>query len=887
MVVSSGKLVCHSAPKYLRFWLPPVLVLAAFAPADSQAPPAGSSGQSPTIKSEVRVVLVDVVVTQKKGQPASALRREDFQIFEDGRHQTISFFEEHKTTEVTQAQSAPPPGVYTNAQTANSSDAVNILLLDWLNTQPQDRAYAQAQIAQYLRRAPAGRSFAAFVLGSHLRMVEGFTSNSALLLAALNPQSSGAAQSAAPLLASGVQDAAERQMVDTMMLMQTAPTGIDAVRDEQSQTNAANTSKRVNITLQAMQELSRYLAGLPGRKNVIWFSSAFPINLFPNGDIPHQYAQQLKRVTDSLAESRVSIYPVSTTGLSQDFSSALKGQSQMQGPGGGDITGSGIANQLAMETLAKGTGGKAFYNTNALGNALAQAVEEGSHYYTITYSPLNGKMDGKFRKIEVKVQHRGYKVACRQGYYATDAGSGASPEEHLSGTTLAGLVRVGMPDVSQIPYAVRVTTANLSPVPDADANLFGAKTPVRRYQFHFSVPLGGLNIETSPDGLYRDSLSILIAAYDFTGKLRNLSTREFDIALDLADYGRARQEGLLLYSEIDAPHGDLNLRTGIRELNSSAVGTLGIAMSESAALAAMGPSAADSSASEHAEALPEKPYPSLPKAPAEIHSVAPAPKSPPVWLDPGDPSNAPVAGPPCRIQDVLPKVAMHVKELVEGMNEFTATESLLRERLDRDGKPRLMSHSRSDYVVTIQNLGAGNYTVSEYRHVTEGVRNLEGGLSSDGTPALAMIFHPTHLEEFDMTCGNLVDLHGQDTWEIHFRQRMDRPATIGTFGDGHEQYALLLSGTAWINSSNYQLVHLDADIIQPIAEAKLNLLHQSVAYSAVSFAGHQKTLWLPKTAVVTVEFGGQLLREHRSYSDFQLFAVDTGQKINAPKQPPQ
>ena len=877
----------HPALKYFRFWLAPVLVLAAFAPADSQAPPADSSSQSPAIKSEVRVVLVDVVVTQKKGQAASALRREDFQILEDGRPQTISFFEEHKTTEVAPSQSAPPPpGVYTNAQTANSADAVNILLLDWLNTQPQDRAFAQAQIAEYLHRAPAGRSFAAFVLGSHLRMVEGFTSNSALLLAALNPQSSGAAQSASPLLTSGAQDAGERQMVDTMILMQTAQAGIDAVRDEQSQTNATNTSKRVNITLQAMQELSRYLAGLPGRKNVIWFSSAFPINLFPNGDVPHQYAQQLKRVTDSLAESRVSIYPVSTTGLSQDFSSALKGQSEMA-QGGGDINGSGIANQLAMETLAKGTGGKAFYNTNALGNALAQAVEEGSHYYTLTYTPLNGKMDGKFRKIEVKVQHRGYKVACREGYYATDASSGASPEEHSSATTLASLVRVGMPDVSQIPYTVRVTTANLSPEPDADASLFGAKTPVRRYQFHFSVPLGGLNIETSPDGLYRDSLSILIAAYDFTGKLVNLATRRFDIALDLADYARARQEGLLLYSEIDAPHGDLNLRTGISEVNSSAVGTLGIAMSESAAQAAMGSSAAASSASEHAEALPEKPLPALPKAPAEIHSAAPAPKSPPVWLDPSDPSNAPVAGPPCQIQDVLPKVAMHVKELVEGMNEFTATESLRREKLDPDGKPRLMSRSRSDYVVTIQNLGAGNYTVSEYRHITEGTRNPEGGLSSDGTPALAMIFHPTHLEEFDMTCGNLVDLHGKDAWEIHFRQRMDRPATIGTFADGHRQYALLLSGTAWVDSSSYQLVHLETDIVQPIPEAKLDFLHQSVAYSAVSFAGHQKTLWLPKTAVVTVEFGGQLLREQRSYSDFQLFAVDTGQKINAPKEPPQ
>jgi VWFA-related protein len=867
--------------------LAPSLLFVAIIPAVSQTS-SSNAGQGPVLKTEVRVVLVDIVVSGKKGKAVPNLRREDFQIFEDGRPQTTSFFEEHKVVPSTSSNTeTPSPSVYGNVQQVQSSDTLNVLLLDWLNTQPRDRPFAQAQIADYLRRMPTGTPTAAFVLDSQLQMVKGFSADPAVLLAALDPQKSRPGQTVSPLLASAARNAAERQMVDMMAVMQAAPAAIQAVRDEQSQTNTSNTSKRIGITLQAMQDLARYLSGLPGRKNVIWFSSAFPIDLFPRNDVPREYGQQLKRTIDLLAQSRVSVYPVSATGLNNDSSPEMR--RQPGSPGFADMNGGGVSNNIAMETLARGTGGKAFYNTNGIGSALTQAVDLGSHYYTLTYTPLNDRMDGKFRKIEVKVGKRGYKVACRQGYYAIDS-SQSHPDQSAPGDMLVRLVRFGMPDIAQIPYTIHLTTINLPP--SSRDGSFGPNTPVRRYLLDYSIPLAGLSVNYSPDGAYRDSLSMLIAVYDLEGKLLSVNRRKVDVTLPLADYARARQQGLQLHDEIDAPPGDIYLRTGISDLNSSSIGTLGIAMSKSAADAAMLPPPAASSSAERASSTPGEVPSGVPERPVESALSNPAPRTPAhdvtaVPLDPADPYEAPVVGPPCKIEEVLPKLAKNAREFVEDMNHFTATELLERDRLDRDGKAHVLARTRSNYVVSIESLRNGSYMVSEYRKAVQGPEHFPGALTAEGTPALALIFHSRHWEEFDMSCGNLVNLRGHDAWEIHFRQRKDRPATIATFAEGHRDYPMLLSGTAWVNSSNYHLVHLDADLLQPISEAKLTFLHQSIEYGAVPFSARHTTLWLPKTADVTAEFNGQRLRERRSYTDFTLFAVETGQKIAAPTQPPQ
>ena len=148
----------------------------------------GTQGPVPLLKENVRAVVVDVVVT-KGEQPVAGLHQQDFQVIEDGKPQTIDFFEEHlaKTLPPGALPAMPqmPPNVYTNVPPAPESDSVNVLLLDSLNTEKPDQAYVHQQILNFLKTMPPGVRCAIFMLGSKLRFVQGFTTDTSVLIAAL------------------------------------------------------------------------------------------------------------------------------------------------------------------------------------------------------------------------------------------------------------------------------------------------------------------------------------------------------------------------------------------------------------------------------------------------------------------------------------------------------------------------------------------------------------------------------------------------------------------------------------------------------------------------------------------------------------------------------
>lgn len=154
---------------------------------DAQAP----TQVAPQIKVETRMVLVDVVVTNRKGEQIPGLNQEDFRIKENGKPQVISAFEEHKPD-----SSAPvelpvlPSGVYTNRQAVKPNDSVNVLLIDMLNTYPWFQKAVCEQAIKFLATMPTGTRIAIFTLNDQrLRLVRGFTTDFFGLSVALNGQS--------------------------------------------------------------------------------------------------------------------------------------------------------------------------------------------------------------------------------------------------------------------------------------------------------------------------------------------------------------------------------------------------------------------------------------------------------------------------------------------------------------------------------------------------------------------------------------------------------------------------------------------------------------------------------------------------------------------------
>ncbi|MHB8500332.1 MAG: VWA domain-containing protein, partial [Candidatus Acidiferrales bacterium] len=327
--------------------------------------------------------------------------------------------------------------------------------------------------------------------------------------------------------------------------------------------------------LLAFQQLARYLSGIPARKNVIWLADTFPISFFPEDKVhTPRHQEHVQQTSDMLAAAQVAIYPVSARGLIGDGFMDITVDSQEEMLHEFAIT------QIAMETIAEDTGGRAFYNSNGLDAAMAKAADEGSHYYTIAYAPANNRTDGKYRRIKVKLINADYKLSYRRGYYADKPETGQSAES-AADDPLIPLVGFGMPNFDQITYKIRVAPVRPQPAPDARRAGLNTemKGPFTRYGADVVVSLDGFAFETTPDGVRRGSIEAMLVAYDRDGKIINILKRKSRLALAPAVYAELQTKGLPFHLEIDVPPGDVYLRTGVYDLRSGHTGTLGIPLS--------------------------------------------------------------------------------------------------------------------------------------------------------------------------------------------------------------------------------------------------------------------------------------------------------------------
>jgi VWFA-related protein len=547
-----------------------------------QEPPVPAPTPGPSIKVESRIVVVDVVVTDKQGQSVPGLRKHDFHLSEDGGPQIVASFEEHKGAAPNEIKLPPmPPNVFTNFPTTRGTDSVNVLLLDLLNTQPQNQAFVRQQVIKYLGEVPRGTQLAVFALGSHLRIVRGFTTDFSGLSAALEDKKLGVAPEVSRNLPTEANQYSDAEILRQMRRSQAAPTAIEAVESFQRDEAAGRANSRIEVTLQACQQIARYLSGIPARKNLIWFSDNFPVSFFPDtrGRFPKNQ-EHVQRTSDMLTAAQVAIYPVSALGVLGDptfDASKLAGSRR-------ELEARLSANQIAMETIAEETGGRAFYNTNALSDAVKEAVGNGSHYYTLAYSPSNSKNDGKFRQIQVSLADSNYNVSHRRGYYADQPSHEATSEESAA-DPLVPLVGLGMPDFDQILFKVQVVPKN--PQPPANAPRAGnntkLKAPFTRYDVNFAVALLDIAMGADANGTRRGHIEIMLIAFSPDGNILNIVKKRSNLTMDPKVYEATLQVGMQIHEEIDMPPGEIYLRAGIYDLNSGNCGTVDAALNGSSA----------------------------------------------------------------------------------------------------------------------------------------------------------------------------------------------------------------------------------------------------------------------------------------------------------------
>jgi VWFA-related protein len=582
------------------------------AAAQAATPAAAPPAVTTILHATANLVLVDVVVSEHSNA-VHGLTQGSFHIFDNGHEQTIASFDEHRPVEsATPAKPVKlPPNTYTNLPIYPEATAVNVLLLDGLNTTLGDQMQVRHQMIEYMGKIKPGTPLAIFALSSRLRMIEGFTTDVAKLSKDFQSKKTGPQNSLD--VNSGITDAMNsiannaptpsgRGMDPNAMNM-----AIEQMTQFAADVTTSQEQNRERMTLEALQQLARYLNAIPGRKNLIWFSGSFPIALSPDSTTTSPFRNMLnfsddvRETSEMLSAARVAVYPVDAEGLltppSYDTANGGNGKVQTASPGLNNpntALPNGMSNdskamshtleeQDAIKLIADLTGGKAYIDTNGLKEAVANAADNGASYYSISYVPAAEKLNGQFHKIQVRLNKSSYKLAYRSGFYANspDKPSAYNPGATASQMTTATLL--GAPPETQILFLARVLPATDPQfkdlkMPDGPAGepSKDLKGPLHRYIVDLTIDSHTLTYEKTPEGAHKTSLEFALVAYDSNFNQVNFLDRGIQLNQNDQRYARALATGTPVRLAIDLPAGEDILRIAIQDTAANRAGSIEI-----------------------------------------------------------------------------------------------------------------------------------------------------------------------------------------------------------------------------------------------------------------------------------------------------------------------
>jgi len=515
--------------------------------------------QTPYVfKSNVRRVIVDVVVSDSLGRSVSGLTAEDFSIAEDGKAQSVRAFDVHDFEPVSgplpSLPDALPANTFLNVPKGPERGPLYVLLLDLLNMDVSDQPQARKQLLEFIKKKPLGTRFAIYALTDRLFQVQGFTEDRNLLVEAVDPKN-------------------QHSRLPKIFLY-------------------ADNFRPFVSTPGVLAQIGHYLADLPGHKNLIWFSGAFPSSIMPNGD-PRTEAlsvsDQIKEATDNLTRGRVAVYPVDVRGPVPTGATA-----KTASPSSGLAADAMLnANYMTEEEIAFATGGHAYHDTNDLASALTAATETGGHYYTLTYSPSNQNYDGKLRHIRVELAKRGYRLEYRREYYGNPVAGGKQSAGELRAAAELAPLEVSKPSNSLYPnlqhgapiahqllfraYVHTLTSAakpahKVAKVADpakAEHEHENAEKPKRHVQTY--------QIEYTIAARY-PLLEIAAAAYDDDGKILNSAIQRY--IEPGTQFGDSKTGGAIyrVQQQFEVPANAASMRVAVRDVATDNVGALEITL---------------------------------------------------------------------------------------------------------------------------------------------------------------------------------------------------------------------------------------------------------------------------------------------------------------------
>jgi VWFA-related protein len=379
---------------------------------------AQQTDQPPVVlKATTRLVQVSVIAQDGKGQPVTDLKKDDFRIKVNGKDQPIKIFSMDSSGALPQSETKLPPDVFTNRMDVKpgQQSSVTIILLDTLNTRWADQVYAKAQVIRYLRTLTPEDHIGLYTLGTSLRVLHDYTADSAELLGRLEA-----------LKGKELPDMTSKEPTDAMhgdaLLLDMLQRGAAGVSPAE---RSFYTTQRIIGTLKSIEFIANHLAKTPGRKNLIWVSGGFPLEIgfdnaaaWRNPQIDQRiFSDEVSETVRAVNDANMAIYPVDARGLmaSPQYDAERRGNAKGMQKAPPMV---GVKNQQTMEELASRTGGHAYYNSNDLAKAIHTAVDDSRVTYMLGFYPVDESFDGKFHKIEVQmVERKGLHLRYRKGFF--------------------------------------------------------------------------------------------------------------------------------------------------------------------------------------------------------------------------------------------------------------------------------------------------------------------------------------------------------------------------------------------------------------------------------------------------------------------------------------
>jgi len=550
------------------------------------APTANAGQDAPLIHLDVRRVPVDLVVLDKQGKPVQGLTRDDFAVKEDGTPQQIMSFDSVDGS----APSFVPPklpqlpaNTFVNVPGEAERGPLYILYYDMVNTPEEDQMAFHARLLKFVDDAQPGTRMALFVNAAGLHLVQGFTSDHALLKAAILRKGPGP------------------HIPDVFTFGKNYGTA------------------DWGAALSNLKFIAEYMEGLPGRKNLIWMASIFPIPVGPSvqGNAAMQTASQastagsvgsqggpqvldldylaeetIKHAYAAMMRAQVALYPVSLRGVA--------------GASAGGASADSLSDYRNMDAIAAATGGRAYYNSNHPEALIDKAVSDGESYYTLSYAPTNTKYDGSQRKIAVTLANgANYTLAYRTIYYAVSDNEEKPKlkEDPMQkrftavkdSDTLYANIEHGAPMLHDLLFsahlaavgsAVMATPAEMMALVDSPTYFKTRKKdsvqkplpPVKlqKYVIDYGVIDPQLKVEAKRRGTPA-VLEFAAAAYDMNGKLLNSQLNNGVASTDLKAQGKA--EGTFrAEQELEVPPGATSIRVAVRDKGTDRTGTLEVTL---------------------------------------------------------------------------------------------------------------------------------------------------------------------------------------------------------------------------------------------------------------------------------------------------------------------